>query len=65
MKTYKIPATWQMYGILEVEADSLDDAIQKASGPEYSLPTNSAYVEDTFKVDFELVENYNEEMPFA
>jgi len=54
-----------MYGILEVEADSLDDAIQKASGPEYSLPTNSAYVEDTFKVDFELVENYNEEMPFA
>jgi len=54
-----------MYGILEVKADSLEDAIQKALGPEYPLPTNNAYVEDTFKVDFEVVENYNEEMPFA
>ena len=66
MKTYKIPVTWQMFGIMEVEGESLEDALKNSSSPRYSLPThNSAYVEESFKVDFELADIYNEEMPFA
>lgn len=62
MKTYKIPASWRMYGVAEIEATSLDEAIKKAhSGP---LPSNNAYMEDSFEVDLEVVESYNEELPF-
>lgn len=48
MKTYKIPVVWQMYGYVEVEAESLDEAIQKAQ--DAPLPDGS-YVEGSFEVD--------------
>jgi hypothetical protein len=47
--TFKIPVVYQMYGHVTVEADSLENAIDKVEdGP---LPTDSSYVEGSFEVD--------------
>ena len=47
--TFKIPVVYQMYGHVTVEADSLEDAIDKVEdGP---LTTDSSYVEGSFEVD--------------
>ena len=60
-KTYRIPCSWQMYGVMDVKAESLEEAIEKASGGSTALPTNSAYIEASFEVDTEIVEDYNQE----
>ena len=60
-KTYRIPCSWQMYGVMDVKAESLEEAIEKARGDSTALPTNSAYVEASFEVDTEIVEDYNQE----
>ena len=43
MKKFKIPVTWEVYGTIEIEADSLEEAIQKfdnieINGEGYDLP---------------------------
>lgn len=48
---YKLAAFWQMSAVIEVEADSLEDAIGIVNGPEFPLPTNSDYVEGSFQID--------------
>jgi hypothetical protein len=60
MKKYKIPCAWEMYGVMEVEAESLDAAIETAR-LHGELPTNAAYVDGSFEVDSEVVEDYNHE----
>ena len=49
MKTYKIPVVWQMYGYVEVEADSMSEATLVAM--DAPLPDNGDYVEGSFEVD--------------
>lgn len=49
MKTYKVPVVWQMYGYVEVEADSLAEAIHEADAA--PLPEDGSYVEGSFEVD--------------
>jgi hypothetical protein len=49
MKTYKIPVVWQMYGYVEVEADSMVEATLVAM--DAPLPDNGDYVEGSFEVD--------------
>ena len=49
-----------MYGVMEVEADSLDQAIETAR-LHGELPTNSDYVDGSFQIDREVVEDYNQE----
>ena len=60
MKKYNIPCAWEMYGVMEVEADSLDQAIETAR-LHGELPTNSGYVDGSFQIDREVVEDYNQE----
>ena len=61
MKTYKIPATWAVYAVLEVEANSLEEAIEKAGGPTVPLPEGS-YIEDSFEPDdMEIIKEMNNE----
>ena len=56
MKTYKIPCTWVMSGNIEVEADTVGEAIVKA---EYApLPIESEYLEGSFVIDLELLHEY-------
>ena len=51
MKTYKIGVVWQMYGYVEVEAESLAEAIHEADFA--PLPENGEYIEGSFEVDVE------------
>lgn len=49
MKTYKIGVVWQVYGYVEVEADSLTEAVLIAE--DAPLPDNGEYIEGSFEVD--------------
>lgn len=53
MKTYKVPVVYTMYGYVEVEAESVDDAIDEVEngGSDIPLPSVSDYVEGSFEVD--------------
>ena len=55
MDTYRIPLVWQMYGHCDVDADSQEDAIEIALGPDTPLP-DGFYVEDPVAVDYEVLE---------
>ena len=50
MKTFKIPVVWQMYGVVRVEADTLEEAMEKAR--EEKLPDGD-YIDDSFELDTE------------
>ena len=50
MTWFRIPMVWQMYGRLDVEADSLQEAIEYALGPESPLPEGS-YLDDSVDID--------------
>ena len=56
MKTYKIPCTWVMSGTIEVEADTVGEAILIAENA--PLPTESEYIEGSFAVDLELLHEW-------
>ena len=54
MKTFKIPVTWSAFGVIEVEAESLDEAIKAfdkcENGEEgYPLPYESEYIDGSFE----------------
>lgn len=50
MTTFRIPLVWQMYGHIDIEAESLQTAIDYALGPECPLPEGQ-YVDDSVAVD--------------
>ena len=59
MKTYQVPCCWQVYTWANVEADSFDDAIEKAQGDlKYSImdKNNPIYVKGSFEMDYEVIE---------
>lgn len=57
-KTYKIPVTWEVYGRVEVKADSIEEAykIVEEDKEDMPLPTESYYVEGSFKNSCENVD---------
>lgn len=66
LKTFKIPVYWEMCSIIHVEAESLEEAIEKAQAKEesadpYDLPTDGEYVDGTFEIesDCDYVAVYN------
>lgn len=54
MKTYKIPVVFQMFGYVEMEADSIEDAVKKVENGhgDVPLPVDADYVEGSFEVDY-------------
>ncbi len=54
MDTYRIPLLWTMYGHCDIEANSLEAAIEIALGPDTPLPDGS-YVDDSVAVDYEVL----------
>jgi len=50
-KTYTIDCSWEMYGHVDVEADSLDEAIEKVENETKLSDVNAEYVSDSFKID--------------
>jgi len=61
MKTYKIACDWSVYGVMYVEANSLEEAIEKAKNDEMPLPSADGYIEDSFRVNKEMTEYFLEE----
>jgi len=68
MKTWKIPITWEASYFVEVEADTVEEAIKKALDYEekegYSIPYNGGeFVDGSFKIetDEEIVGMNNED----
>jgi hypothetical protein len=52
MKTFKIPVTWEVYGTVRIEANSLDEAIAKfdKESDMIPLPTDHVdYVDGSFR----------------
>mgnify|MGYP006865009045 CR=1 FL=1 len=54
-KVFRLACAWQMYGTLEIEGDSLEDAIKKAHGSNVGLPQGE-YLDDSFEVDLDASE---------
>lgn len=50
MASFRIPLVWQMYGHVDVDAETLEEAIEYAMGPECPL-TEGSYVDDSVQVD--------------
>jgi len=53
---YKLVTYWQMSATIDVEADSLEDAIRIVNEPEFPLPDNSYYVDGSFEAHSDLAE---------
>lgn len=61
MAKYHIPVFWQMFGWVEVEANSLADAVREVESDETPLPEGT-YVDASFEVEHEsLAEDYPDE----
>jgi hypothetical protein len=58
MKTYRVPVSWMMCGSVYMEADSLDEAIEKVIEEDGPLP-EGFYLDDSFQVDTDLAEELN------
>lgn len=51
MKYYKVPVTWEMYGVVEIEADSAEEAIEIARDDQGILPLPEGYyVDDSWRL---------------
>ncbi len=50
-REWRIPLVWSMYGFLKIEAETKEEAIALALGPDYPLPDNGVYVDDSIMVD--------------
>ena len=57
---YRIPCNWTMYGVMEVKAENLDEAIKLAYSDESLLPEGN-YLTGSFDVDQSAIAFYNEE----
>lgn len=55
MKTFKIPVTWESYGVVEIEADSVEQALQifKETEDDIALPADWDYVDSSFRLSYE------------
>lgn len=53
-KTWKIPVTWEMQGVVTVKANSLEEACDKAY--DSGLPKDGCYIDASFHVDDEDLE---------
>lgn len=53
MKTYTIPVSWTMIGVVDVEAENLNKAVQIAQNDDgiIPIPDNGQYVGDSWKVE--------------
>lgn len=51
VKTYCVPVTWMMSSEYLIEAESSEEAAQKALGPLYPLPDMQDYVADSLEID--------------
>ena len=57
-KIWKVPVVWEMFGDVEVEADSLEEALEMVKrdedheGNAFSLPYDQYYLLDSFRAEY-------------
>lgn len=58
MKSWSIPVTWEVYGRVVIEANTLEEAMEKARDDEgvIPLPNENDYVDGSWRVTEEDVE---------
>lgn len=51
MAKFKIPVEWSVYGVVEIEADSIEEAVDKFDETidDTPLPDQSEYIDDSFR----------------
>ena len=49
-KTYTIDCSWEMYGHVDIEADSLKEAITKVENETRLSDINAEYVSESFQI---------------
>jgi len=59
---YKIPCTWEVYGVAKVEAKDLDEAVAMVEDDDFPLPNDNDYVDGSFCVEYEIVDMLNKEV---
>ena len=59
-KKYSIPISWESYRRFEVEADGLEEAIEKAL-KEFLMIPDEFYLDDSFEIDDIIYEEYPDE----
>ena len=64
MKTFEIPVFWEVSGIIEVEAETLEEALEQFDKHEREvgneLPNQYEYIDGSFqRADDETCEDYN------
>ena len=61
LETFKIPVVYQSWGLVEVEAKSLQEAVKYAEDNliELPLPDDPQYVEDSYEIDYEGIAAHN------
>lgn len=57
-KTYDIPIVWTSCKTYKVEANSLQEAIEKAKEEFFEEP-DEYYIEDSFQIDDNIYDKYN------
>ena len=60
-KYYEIPCSWEVYGTMEIEADSLEEAIELAERDDSPMPDDSDYVDGSFQIDRDIAEEINKD----
>lgn len=48
MKKWNIPVTWEMCGIVQIEANTLEEAMDVAITEDFDLPLDGEYVDGSF-----------------
>jgi len=61
LRWYEIPCSWEVYGTVEVAANSLDAAIEKVEDEDFPLPSRSSYIDGSFEVDYDIAKDINDE----
>lgn len=60
METYKISVTWESFGEAEIEAENLEEALDKAEADVDEIPLPRAnYVDGSFKIDRDMSKYLN------
>lgn len=51
MAKFKIPVEWSVFGVVEIEADSMEEAVDKFDKTinDIPLPYQSEYIDDSFR----------------
>lgn len=60
MPKFRVPVEWVQIGFLYIVADNIDEAIEIAKDPCTDLPEHNDYMDDSFRVIDDFVEEVKE-----